>query len=252
MDIKELRENWNKLSKSDPLWAIISRPDKKGNKWQINEFFKTGVEEVDSVMRYIKALDINIPHRKALDFGCGVGRLSQAFTSYFDEVHGIDIAPRMIELARKYNHCPDKCTYHLCKTDDLRLFADNSFDFIYTNITLQHIGPRYSKSYITEFLRTLSPHGLLIFQLPSKARIINETGTINLKGLVLRFVPKSLLDATYFKAKYGSRPRIEMYCIKRKEVVRFLKENGARIVDIAQDRYAGDLWISFRYCVTKK
>ena len=158
----------------------------------------------------------------------------------------------MIELAGKYNRYHDKCRYHLCETDDLRLFADNCFDLIYTNITLQHMEPRYSKNYITEFLRILSPHGLLIFQLPGKPRIINETGTINLKGLILRLVPKSLLDATYFKAKYGSRPRIEMYSIKRKEVVRFLEENRARIVDITQDRYAGDLWIGFRYCVAKK
>ena len=38
--------------------------------------------------------------RSALDFGCGIGRLSQALAEHFDQVYGVDISPKMIELAR--------------------------------------------------------------------------------------------------------------------------------------------------------
>jgi cyclopropane fatty-acyl-phospholipid synthase-like methyltransferase len=34
-------------------------------------------------------------------FGCGVGRLSKASCSYFEEVYGVDNSEEMIRLARK-------------------------------------------------------------------------------------------------------------------------------------------------------
>jgi len=54
----------------------------------------------------------------------------------------------------------DKCKYFLNETDDLILFADNSFDFIYSNLVTSAHEARYSKRYIREFLRVLAPRGL--------------------------------------------------------------------------------------------
>lgn len=56
--------------------------------------------------------------KKALDFGCGMGRLTQALTKYFEEVYGIDIAPSMIKLTEKYNRYDNKCKFFLNTTDD--------------------------------------------------------------------------------------------------------------------------------------
>jgi hypothetical protein len=39
MDIKELKKHWNRFGKADPLWAIVTQPDKKGNRWQRDDFF---------------------------------------------------------------------------------------------------------------------------------------------------------------------------------------------------------------------
>lgn len=234
MDINELQHNWNQFGEIDPLWSILTEPDKKGNKWQVDEFFKTGVEEIDAVIRHVESLGLNTARRKALDFGCGVGRLTQALANYFDEVDGVDIAPSMIERANKFNSHGDRCRYYLNETDDLKLFADNRFDLIYTNITLQHIAPRYSKNYIKEFVRILIPHGLLIFQQPSEP----------------------ILEARGDKpeAKSPNQPRMEMYGIKPEEVVASLEAHGAKIVDVMQDQTppAPQDWVSFRYYVTKE
>lgn len=252
MSIRDLQKNWNEFGKMDPLWSILTSPNKKGGKWDIHEFFATGKREIGAAMEHTKSLAINVPRRKALDFGCGVGRLTQALAHYFDEVYGVDIAPSMIELAKKYNRHGDKCHYYLNETNDLKLFPNNSFDLIYTAITLQHMEPRYSKNYIKGFLRILAPHGVLIFQLPSKPIIINETGAINLKGLILRLVPRSLLYATRRKLKYGNQPRMEIYSIKRREVVEFLERSGAQIIDIKQAHDPILCFANWRYYVTKE
>ena len=252
--LKELQKTWDDLAKIDPLWAILSRPEKKGNKWDIEEFFATGKKEIDDVMEYIKSLGVNILRRKALDFGCGVGRLTQSLGNYFDEVIGVDIAPYMIELANIYNQHTDKCKYYLNLNNDLKVFSNNSFNFIYTTITLQHIEPQYSKNYIKEFLRVLAPHGLLIFQLPSELILNSYNYKLKkiLKKLIKFITPKILLNV-YLKrkAKNHNRPKYKMYGIKQKEVIEFLKENG-KILNIVQDRKAGQNWISFSYYVTKE
>ena len=39
MDLKELQKHWHQFGKQDPMWAILTWPDKKGNKWSVDEFF---------------------------------------------------------------------------------------------------------------------------------------------------------------------------------------------------------------------
>ena len=135
-------------------------------------------------MNYIDSLEITLSGNKALDFGCGVGRLTQALCLYFDQCYGVDIAPSMIELAEKYNRYTRKCRYYINSAQDLSLFENNSFNFIYSNIVLQHMEPKYSKNFIKEFIRVLAGDGLLIFQIPSERipiqnRLLSGQSTID-------------------------------------------------------------------------
>lgn len=244
MEITGLQNTWDQLGKDDPLWAIISREDKKGGKWSVDEFFATGEKEIGDVMRYVDALPRKFARSNALDFGCGIGRVTQPLAKYFNEVTGVDIAASMIALAKQYNTHGDRCIYIHNKTGDLQAFTDDNFDFIYTNITLQHMEPRFAKKYIQEFLRVLTPHGILIFQLPSHIKVTN------IRTLILRLVPKMMVRAWY-RLWSGTQPRIDMNGIRRDDVVSFLKQNGAIILDVAPDQSAGKDWASYRYCATK-
>ena len=238
--IKDLRESWDEQGRLDPLRAILTTRD-KNDTWDIDEFFASGQRKIDALMEYIKSLGINISQGKALDFGCGIGRLTQALAPHFNEVHGVDIAPSMIELANKYNRHGDRCRYHLNESADLKIFPDEAFNLICTFITLQHIKPQYAKNYIKEFIRILAPRGVLIFQIPGRITGFN--------GLIMRIVPKALLDATYRKVKYRNRPGPDSYWIKRQEVVAFLERNGGQVIDV-QEKKARTI-VNCQYCVTK-
>lgn len=250
MKLKELQANWDAFGKTDPLYAILTLNGKEGNGWDINEFFERGEEEINGVMDYVRSLGIEVPTRAALDFGCGVGRLTQALAHYFESVSGVDIAPSMIELAWKYNRHGQKCNYVINQRDDLGLYADDSFDFIYSNITLQHMSPRHSKKYIREFIRILSPGGLMIFQLPSATQTSAEP-TPTIRDKVRDFTP-AMLRSFYHRLKYGGlSPVMQMYAIKKAEVIGLLEEGGARIVDVTQESMGEEGWVSLRYCADK-
>jgi ubiquinone/menaquinone biosynthesis C-methylase UbiE len=242
MEIKDLQRDWDAFGKSDPLWAILTHPEKRGNKWDLSEFFETGAREIRELMQYIDSLAMTIPRRKALDFGCGVGRLSQALADHFEEVHGVDVAPSMIELARRYNRYGNKCEYHLNDRPALDLFADHTFDLIYSNITLQHIDAVNSRKYMKEFVRILAPAGLLVFQLPGSP--------VRCLARIKHLIAAQLLWLSR-RIGYVRRPIMLMHGVEPEEVRRLLEQSGARIIDVTQNESAGGDWLSFRYCATK-
>jgi SAM-dependent methyltransferase len=254
MNLKELERSWDYLGKKDPLWAVLTEPEKKGNKWQLNDFFQTGVKEILSLIQYLSSLDLEIPHGRALDFGCGVGRLTQALSDHFDEVCGVDIAPSMIRLANKYNRRGDKCRYYLNQSSGLHQFPNGHFDFICSFITLQHMEPCYSQGYLREFLRLLALQGLLVFQVPSKPPpgYEEELKRIRKRQRVKRLIPNALLDL-YRRVRYGdlTSSRMEMYPLERATVVSLVEREGGKVIDIQEDQRVGHNWISLQYCVMK-
>jgi SAM-dependent methyltransferase len=264
MTLKNLQRNWNQFGKEDPLWAIVTHDDRKGNKWNPDEFFDTGRQEIDSVLSQIRARQISIPKGAALDFGCGVGRLTQALADHFDEAVGVDIAPSMIKLAKQYNRHGSRCTYYLNAANHLRLFKNNQFAFIYSNIVLQHMAREFSSVYIREFLRVLQPGGVLEFQLPSEQIIPFETTSTwqppeheplpAWRKLVKACLPEVVLEG-YRNIRDGLQPQdpptMEMHCTPREDVEALLKASGGTVMSVREDGCGGPRFISLRYTVTK-
>lgn len=251
MKIEELQANWEEFGKTDPLYAILTCEGKERHGWDADEFFACGTSEIEALVNYIERLRIPVPRRTALDFGCGVGRLTQALGFYFDEVSGVDIASSMIMLAQKYNRHGSRCKYFVNARNDLRLFPDDSFDLVYSNITLQHMPPRFSKNYIGELIRVLSQSGLLIFQLPGATRTSSEPDHV-IRKKIRGMVPASLLKS-YHRARYGgSKPVMQMYAVQKMEVVELIGRSGAELVDIVSEPMSEEGWVSLRYCARKR
>lgn len=249
MDLKHLQRNWDHLGRTDPLWAVLTWPGKRGKRWDPQEFFAVGAAEIESLIRCIESLPVGIQKGKALDFGCGVGRLTQPLAEHFQEVWGVDIAPSMIELAGKYNRYGDRCKYRVNDSDDLGLFADDTFDFVHSHLTLQHLHPQLANGYIKEFIRVLAPRGLLVFQMPGEPTVRRRGPVRTLRRCVRRLIPEGVIRLCR-RIRYGHL--IDMYGIPREEMVAFLVGSGARVLDVQADTSAGGGWMSYRYWATKE
>ena len=172
--IGESRAYWDRHARKDPMWAVLSDPAKKGRRWDLQEFMRNGEREIALLWHQLAQLQLVPDHRTALDFGCGIGRLTQALARRFDRVVGVDISPSMVAVARNIDRYPSIVDYMCNPHSDLRDLPSRSCDFIYSNIVLQHVVPQLSIGYLNEFFRLLKPGGVLVFQLPSHQEPLAE------------------------------------------------------------------------------
>jgi SAM-dependent methyltransferase len=245
MDINDIHKNWTELGERDAMWVVLTDPDKKGGRWTEKEFFEHGRKEIQQVLRDLEEAKISLRFEKALDFGCGLGRLTQALGNYFARVDGVDVSATMIEQAKALNKSPEKVQYHLNVKTDLSAFESDSYDFIYSSICLQHIPTDYQLSYISDFMRLLKTGGIAYFQ------------TIHARGW-RRLVPNAVADLIR-KLKHKGKAFIPMYgvpvsCVRKKI------ESGAGVLNINdsesyagwESRYASDVWVAEKKFKPKK
>ena len=173
--LRRHQQDWEALGRVDPLWAVLTSPSRRHGRWNTADFFATGVRDVDALMKTAAALGLPQRRDDALDFGCGVGRLTRALAGHFERCVGVDISAPMLAQAEELNRDCDRCRFVLNAAEDLRAFESASFDLVYTKYVLQHLpGRALVRSYLGELLRVLRPGGLLVFQLPERIGLLHR------------------------------------------------------------------------------
>jgi len=257
--LQKLQRTWEGLAQADPLWAICTDPAKQNQRWSREEFFITGKNEVGVVLRCLAELGVSVDGKApALDFGCGVGRLTRALAEHFAECWGVDISPTMIRLAQEFNRDLPQCRFLLNERDELESLQDNYFGFVYTSIVLQHMADRYIRKYIAELVRVLRPGGVLVFQLPDSLR-----GSA-LARIRAKVALRARLQSVFGKQELRS---MEMHCIREPAIRKLVQATGARVVDVrltnsSEPSFGGNLqylkveqqsgFVSKQYCAIKE
>lgn len=233
MTVAREGERWEELAQQDPMWAILSYPDGKYGRWDEEEFFRHGAERIDEFLSHGLTLDRPTEHHAALDFGCGVGRLSRALASHFEQVTGVDISETMIDRARELNAAIPNVEFRGNDRADLSTFSDAAFDLVASDIVLQHLPDRATvESYLAEFVRVLKPDGLLVFQLPSSLPL---TVRVQPRRTAYRVMRRVGLPARTLYWRLGLHPN-RMLAISGPQVTSCLESCGATVLDVVTAR----------------
>ncbi len=143
--------DWNTLGETEPFFAVLTEDRFLRGRMSDHArdaFFASGDADVANIFDLIARPDF-VP-RSALDFGCGVGRLTRALAKRVDRVAGVDAAPSMLRIARE--NVPD-ATFSLT-------IPDLQFDLIVSLIVFQHIPVRRGEALLDELLGHLEPGGI--------------------------------------------------------------------------------------------
>lgn len=225
------REQWEKLGAYDPYWAVLTSPNKKGGKWDINDFFDTGEKEIENVLGKLSELNVNPDRSIALDFGCGVGRLSRALAKEFINVVALDISVSMLEEARKVNHDIRNIEFIHNPFENLKIVPNKSIGFLYSNMVLQHIPRTRQVIYIREFCKVLSSDGVMVIQTPSRFNLRS------LKGWAYILLGNNILNVIR-RFKYGPCGVMEIHALPKEMVLETLRQEGMEIIHV--EKYESD------------
>ena len=165
--IEEVSRTWTRLGREDPMWAVLTDREKAGGGWTPAEFLATGATEIATLLGRLAELGADPARGRAVDFGCGAGRLSHGLaTAGFAEVIGLDISPTMLEKAREIVDAP-ACDFRLATGPELDVVEPASADLVYTCRVLQHMPTELAHRYVRAFYRIVRPGGYVVFQMPT-------------------------------------------------------------------------------------
>ena len=137
---------WQRFGKIAPYFAVLAHPRfsaaaKDGETRR--EFFTSGAEHVERLFAIIReTIDPEFAPRRALDFGCGVGRVTIPLARRVAQVVGVDVSDSMLDEANKNCEEAGVRNVTLIKSDDSLENLSGDFDFLHSFIVFQHIPAR--------------------------------------------------------------------------------------------------------------
>ena len=156
---ERMRADWNQRAREDAHYYVAFG----GRDQDESEFLATAADVLRSLEAQLKRLPAGANRRawRALEIGCGPGRLVKPMSRHFGEIHGVDVSDEMILLARERLVDIPHAHFQATNGASLGQFADDSFEFVYSYAVFQHIPSRdVVLEYMREIARVLKPGGV--------------------------------------------------------------------------------------------
>ena len=239
---KDHKAIWENNAKKNASWAVLSDPNSFD--MENSDFFASGSCHIDLLMNEIKELNLdNLKREKAMDFGCGIGRLTRALSLHYQKIIGVDVSQTMIDKAMVANKDYPRCRFVCNNESDLQKFSSEKLDLFLSLIVFQHIPPPYNETYFLSALDLLKPGAIAIIQAVSKRK----------KGLKNRL--RSALPEKFFRLKHqllkSHIPYVTMYSLEFERVLALIEKSGATLIKANEDGAGGADWQSYTYFIRK-
>lgn len=192
------------------------------------EFFETGRVHVDEIWNELqRAFGAELRPKRAIDYGCGVGRILLPLAKKCDHVTGVDISSAMLDETRRNATSMDVDNVRLQLAEEFFAADSDTYDLIHSYIVLQHIDPSIGYRIIDKMLTRLEPGGFgmlhVTFKDPSSSfqrlrfKIYRDVPGIHRLMNVVRGIKERLMP---------------MYEYDRDRVLAMLTEHGCEVSSI--------------------
>ena len=218
--------DWRELGATQPYWGVLTHPDYRTENLtpqNLEAFYASGDAYIGDVVARLRRATGAAPSGRALDFGCGVGRLAEAMAGHAQAVTGYDIAPGMLERARERG---GRATY-------VGELPDGPFDWINSFIVFQHIPPARGMELLEALMARLAPGGFVSLHLT----VWRDDKLIPEPPRGWRRVAGGLLDR--WRMAQMRRGAILMYDYDLSAVCRVLNLHGVQDVSLVATDHGG-------------
>jgi SAM-dependent methyltransferase len=159
---------WNRRAREDPFFFVDDRLEYRNPDLEV--FWRRGEEALEGMLSLLGAeLD---PSHRALEVGCGLGRMTRALSARCREVLALDVSSEMLRQARELNSELENVSWLVGDGRTLTPVDSKSVDACVSWVVFQHIpDPQVTLGYVEEIARVLRPGGWAAIQ------VSNDPGT---------------------------------------------------------------------------
>jgi SAM-dependent methyltransferase len=168
--LTKIKETWTHLGLTKPHWSVLTNEEYLPETIQgsSQNFWESGKTEFETIQSIVARHNFEISRDKtAVEYGCGVGRVTMELSAHFGSVDAYDISRHHLDIAitRAKEIEANNIRFHECS--DTPLKALEKCDFFFSVIVFQHNPPPIIKELIVLAMKSLKPGGLAVFQLPT-------------------------------------------------------------------------------------
>ncbi len=203
-------KDWEQIGQTDPYYGVVTHDIFRcSNLTEENRemFFKSGHDHVNDIIDNVRAyIDSDFTINKALDFGCGVGRLLIPLSGLAQVATGIDVSESMLTEAKKNCEARSINNVILAKSDDTLSCLNGKYDFIYSFVVFQHIPVPRGEQIFKNLIDHLEDGGICVTHFTYG----KESKAKKIMGLLKKHIPLFKNFVNTVKGRHFSTPQIQM------------------------------------------
>jgi SAM-dependent methyltransferase len=226
-------KTWERYGEVDPYFGVIT--NSKYHSWVLtdqarDEFFRSGEEHVQRILKILREINPGFSPNRAIDFGCGVGRVALPLARESASVLGVDVAAGMLSEAQK--NAAER------GVSSVRFAPEVSgyFDLVHSFIVIQHIPPRRGLPIVRDLVSRVLPGGMIVLQVPY---YWNASVWHKLATRVTRVAPITMRVLNLTRGRGFSYPTMRTFCYSVRSIFAIFHNAGINNIRICLDTSAG-------------
>jgi SAM-dependent methyltransferase len=220
-------KDWEDLARREPYFALLNddgAPEVAGNVSATAAFFEAGEGDIATLLPAIASLlgrDVTLD--RVLDFGCGAGRLTLPLARRARDVVACDIAPTILEHARR--NAEQAGLHNVTFIGIEELAGSGAFDFICSLLVFEHIPNEAGYDIIRTLMTLLTPSGVAALHIPFR----RPAATL-LRLIRFRSLPENRTRGVIRHVQRRAPDPLERCEYEERSILRSIALAGARVV----------------------
>jgi SAM-dependent methyltransferase len=222
-------DQWERLGRDDPYYGVYSVDEFRGrelDRGARERFFTSGRDYIDGLLADVQRLvDPGFTPDRALEYGCGVGRLLIPLAQRSRELVGVDVSPSM--LAEAAQNCEE---FGVSGVTLIGIEAMGhqkpDFNFVHSALVLQHVPTRDGERILLQLVQLLRPGGVAAIHVPIAAKrhlaVFNAAMKLPLAYNLLNLA----------RGRRWSHPQMQMNVYKVNRLLRVLHDHDVELVHV--------------------